>query len=596
MSQTDYIDVGWQEYFQRHGRLPIREDDCSYVWQVPAQNRCEWVKTIHDCNTDSVFQYTELLFCTFNSDNKLLFSVGLMPMVLWLLYMFLMLGTTADNFFCPSLAVIASVMRLSDNIAGVTILAFGNGAPDIFTSLVSGNEEGIIMFTELIGAGVFVTTMIAGSVAVVKPCRIYLKSLMRDACFYIVTVCWITYVVKDHTIHLWEAFSFVLCYVLFIVVVVLMQMYETREEKIKSRIPSESDPDVLRTYLANKDAASALKIPVRPRAFSLRTKLDIAIAMELQREKKLQKSTLSDDTLSREEDTDRPQGLFKEFLYDITPIGEEEWTNANWIFKFILIIRAPAMFLLQLFIPLVNMAAAKKGWSKLLNCFQLCVTPTLALFLLNVWHGHIGPVPVVPISLVVGTIIGVIVFRITDENRSPKYHNAFAFLGFLTAMLTVYLMAGEVMAVLQCIGHAFSISDAMLGITFLAWGNSIGDMISNIAIAKQGFPRMGYAACFGGPMFNTLLGLGLTYGMAAAQAPNYRTRMRISDMAPGCFAFLLCSLFTTIIYLNITGSIARRSYGYLLYSIYFTFIVIQFLSEFQIIHPLGTDHRPEDIK
>ncbi|KZC14186.1 Sodium/potassium/calcium exchanger 6 [Dufourea novaeangliae] len=450
-------------------------------------------------------------------------------------------------------------MRLSDNIAGVTILAFGNGAPDIFTSLVSGNEEGIIMFTELIGAGVFVTTMIAGSVAVVKPCRIYLKSLMRDACFYIVTVCWITYVVKDHTIHLWEAFSFVLCYVLFIVVVVLMQMYETREEKIKSRIPSESDPDVLRTYLANKDAASALKIPVRPRAFSLRTKLDIAIAMELQREKKLQKSTLSDDTLSREEDTDRPQGLFKEFLYDITPIGEEEWTNANWIFKFILIIRAPAMFLLQLFIPLVNMAAAKKGWSKLLNCFQLCVTPTLALFLLNVWHGHIGPVPVVPISLVVGTIIGVIVFRITDENRSPKYHNAFAFLGFLTAMLTVYLMAGEVMAVLQCIGHAFSISDAMLGITFLAWGNSIGDMISNIAIAKQGFPRMGYAACFGGPMFNTLLGLGLTYGMAAAQAPNYRTRMRISDMAPGCFAFLLCSLFTTIIYLNITGSIARRS-------------------------------------
>jgi len=50
----------------------------------------------------------------------------------------------------------------------------------------------------------------------------------------------------------------------------------------------------------------------------------------------------------------------------------------------------------------------------------------------------------------------------------------FAFLGFLAAMLTVYLVAGEVMAVLQCIGYACSISDAMLGITFLAWGNSIG--------------------------------------------------------------------------------------------------------------------------
>lgn len=103
---------------------------------------------------------------------------------------------------------------------------------------------------------------------------------------------------------------------------------------------------------------------------------------------------------------------------------------------------------------------------------------------------------------------------------------------------------------------------------------------------------MGYAACFGGPMFNTLLGLGLTYGMAASKQPDHRTNMRMSDMAPGCLAFLLCSLITSIIYLNITGSIARRSYGYLLYTIYFAFILIQFLSEFKVIHPLGTDHRP----
>ncbi|XP_076296633.1 putative sodium/calcium exchanger 7 [Lasioglossum baleicum] len=123
---------------------------------------------------------------------------------------------------------------------------------------------------------------------------------------------------------------------------------------------------------------------------------------------------------------------------------------------------------------------------------------------------------------------------------------------------------------------------------------SFGHMISNIAIAKQGYPRMGYAACFGGPMFNTLLGLGLTYAMDAAKHPNHIARMRMSDMAPGCFAFLLCSLLTTIIYMNITGSIARRSYGYLLYSLYFSFILIQFLSELKLIHPLGTDHRPDD--
>lgn len=134
----------------------------------------------------------------------------------------------------------------------------------------------------------------------------------------------------------------------------------------------------------------------------------------------------------------------------------------------------------------------------------------------------------------------------------------------------------------------------MLGFTVHRYETKrVLDMISNIAIARRGFPRMGYAACFGGPMFNTLLGLGLTYGIAAAGEPYRQTNMRMSDMAPGCLAFLLCSLLITIIYLNITGAVARKSYGYVLYSIYFAFILIQFLSEFHVIHPLGTDHRPD---
>ncbi|CAK9795766.1 Mitochondrial sodium/calcium exchanger protein [Anthophora quadrimaculata] len=624
-------------------------DDCSYIWNVPVQDRCRWVKETKDCFTDSIIQYTEILFCNFKSESSVLFSIGLLIMVIWLLYLFLILGTTADNFFCPSLAVIASVLRLSDSIAGVTILAFGNGAPDIFTSIVSGSEEGIIMFTELIGAGVFVTAIIAGSVAMVKPFRVPLKPLMRDACFYIVSVCWISYVVRDETVYLWEAFSTlhplvprIPCQSLIVAFISLSCYKRWLEGRIQcspnfyggdtpswwllgeswnfgklqgvscnfecnmvkstclrdGRIPSASDPDILRTYLANKDTAVIPRIPVRTRAFGLKTKLDVAIATELERDRKRTIMSPTEELEEEEDDDDeketydRPKGLFKEFLYDINPIDKRDWLEANRIFKFILIIRAPVMFLLQLFIPLVNTTAAKRGWSKLLNCFQLCVTPTMALFLLNAWRAHFGPVSVVPIFLLVGTVIGVIVFLMTHVDRVPKFHNVFAFLGFLAAMLTVYLVAGEVMAVLQCVGYAFSISDAMLGITFLAWGNSIGDLISNVAIARRGFPRMGYAACFGGPMFNTLLGLGLTYGIAATKQPENRTDMRMSDMAPGCLAFLLCSLITTIIYLNITGAIARKSYGYLLCSIYFTFIFLQFLSEYKVIHPLGTDHRP----
>lgn len=106
------------------------------------------------------------------------------------------------------MAVIADVLRLSDNIAGVTILAFGNGAPDIFTSVVSGAEGGgVMMFTELIGAGVFVTGIIAGSVALAKPFRVNLEPFMRDSCFYVLAIGWIAYITGDEVVHLWEATS-----------------------------------------------------------------------------------------------------------------------------------------------------------------------------------------------------------------------------------------------------------------------------------------------------------------------------------------------------------------------------------------------------
>lgn len=42
----------------------------------------------------------------------------------------------------------------------------------------------------------------------------------------------------------------------------------------------------------------------------------------------------------------------------------------------------------------------------------------------------------------------------------------------------------------------------------LAWGNSVGDYSTNSALASKGFSDMSMAACFAGPSFNLLIGLG----------------------------------------------------------------------------------------
>merc|ERR1711935_701015 len=87
---------------------------------------------------------------------------------------------------------------------------------------------------------------------------------------------------------------------------------------------------------------------------------------------------------------------------------------------------------------------------------------------------------------------------------------ALGFAGFVVAVVWIYSVANEIVNVLQVIGDMLGINRAILGITVLAWGNSIGDFVSNYTVAKQGFPQMAVGACFGGPALNVLLGIGIS--------------------------------------------------------------------------------------
>lgn len=73
---------------------------------------------------------------------------------------------------------------------------------------------------------------------------------------------------------------------------------------------------------------------------------------------------------------------------------------------------------------------------------------------------------------------------------------------FVGSILVISSMAKEVVAVLSTLGVVSNLSNSFLGLSVLAWGNSVGDLISNIALAKKGYYRMGFAACFGGPLFS----------------------------------------------------------------------------------------------
>ena len=50
----------------------------------------------------------------------------------------------------------------------------------------------------------------------------------------------------------------------------------------------------------------------------------------------------------------------------------------------------------------------------------------------------------------------------------------FSLPAFLVVVVWIDLIASEIMAVLFTFGVVFQLSDAILGLTILAWGNSVG--------------------------------------------------------------------------------------------------------------------------
>jgi sodium/potassium/calcium exchanger 6 len=54
------------------------------------------------------------------------------------------------------------------------------------------------------------------------------------------------------------------------------------------------------------------------------------------------------------------------------------------------------------------------------------------------------------------------------------------------------------------------VPESFLGMTLLAFGNSVPDLTVNCALARTGYGEMAIAGSIAGPLFNVLVGLGVS--------------------------------------------------------------------------------------
>ena len=225
---------------------------CNYKTfkSLSKNQRCEIASKI--CESNNFFNIYELYYCSINEN--LMFIISFITIVLSAT--FYLIQDTANKYLSSSLTKISDNLKLSQSIAAMTFLAFGNGAPDIISSIVasSGNDSSGLGMSigALLGSGMCIT---AGVYSLVifnskKDLTLVPKMYSREIFFYFLALGLIFFIAVDGVIYIYESILFLLFYICNLMFAVYIQKNE--ENIIIKEILENNNIDIKEeTYKSN---------------------------------------------------------------------------------------------------------------------------------------------------------------------------------------------------------------------------------------------------------------------------------------------------------------------------------------------------------
>ncbi|KAK6944542.1 Sodium/calcium exchanger membrane region [Dillenia turbinata] len=450
----------------------LSNDGCSGVHDFSEYKlRCIYVNSHDECHPRGYINYLSIFYCICGQFPV----VGYAVLLLWLLVLFYLLGDTAANYFCFSLESLSRLLKLSPSIAGVTLLSLGNGAPDVFASIVSFTRSGAgdVGLNSVLGGAFFVSNVVVGIISIVISSRnvsVDKSSFTRDVLFFLFSLSSLLVIIYVGKVNLFGAISFISIYLIYVSTVSATH-FCGRVRKESSEI-SESLLSPTNDNCSNNNDND--------------------------------KSSFMEKGRSRSSDHDH-QKLISSKLDSSSACCYLDW--------FLYILDLPLYLPRRLTIPV----AIKERWSKPYAVISASLAPVLLAALWSSQREEMGSKTKLVINLIgglIGIVLGNVAYLSTKETDPPK-NGLFFWLagGFFMSVTWTYIIAEELVSLLVSIGTIVGISPSILGLTVLAWGISLGDLISNLAMAMNGGAdgaQIAISGCYAGPMFNTLVGIGLS--------------------------------------------------------------------------------------
>jgi sodium/potassium/calcium exchanger 6 len=142
-------------------------------------------------------------------------------------------------------------------------------------------------------------------------------------------------------------------------------------------------------------------------------------------------------------------------------------------------------------------------------------------------------------------------------------------------------IADQLVQLLTLLGVVFRIPGSIMGLTVLAWGNSMGDLSANMTMARKGLANMAITACFAGPVFNILIGLGGGFATLNTITGELVTEVELTPSIVVGLGFLAVNCILVVFSgLLVNRGKIPKGYGYVACTLYVVYVIASIALQF----------------